>query len=31
LLGVPFEVASGMLFGILLLWGLYLVARLRSD
>jgi protein dithiol:quinone oxidoreductase len=31
LLGVPFEVASGILFGMLLLWGLYLVARLRSD
>jgi protein dithiol:quinone oxidoreductase len=31
LLGVPFEVASGILFGILLLWGFYLVARLRSD
>jgi protein dithiol:quinone oxidoreductase len=30
LLGVPFEVASGILFGILLLWGLFLVARLRS-
>jgi protein dithiol:quinone oxidoreductase len=31
LLGVPFEVASGILFGLLLLWGLYLVAQLRSD
>jgi protein dithiol:quinone oxidoreductase len=31
LLGLPFEVASGLLFGMLLLWGLYLVARLRSN
>jgi protein dithiol:quinone oxidoreductase len=31
LLGVPFEVASGLLFGIILLWALYLVSRLRSD
>jgi protein dithiol:quinone oxidoreductase len=31
LLGIPFEVASGILFGMILLWGLYLVARLRSD
>jgi protein dithiol:quinone oxidoreductase len=31
LLGLPFEAASGLLFGMLLLWGLYLVARLRSN
>jgi protein dithiol:quinone oxidoreductase len=31
LLGIPFEVASGVLFGMLLLWGFYLVAHLRSD